>query len=138
MDYSASDAEFRTLVQVQRDTVGGRIPLYPGAGASAPGLPLGQVIDQIGIARAEGAGGFIVSECQGSVAADYIPGLGKGLTVGTTYPPHDAPVVEWQVRQNGKAVEGVATPEAPVQVEAVLTLRGRFQSRRERPVPQSR
>jgi len=127
MDYSASDAEFRTRVQVQRDAVGGRIPLYPGVGASAPGLPLGQVIDQIQIARAEGADGFIIFEYQAHVAADYIPGLGKGVTRGTTYLPHDAPVVEWQVRQKGKPLEGAATPEAPVEVEAVLTLRGRFQ-----------
>ena len=127
MDYTASDAEFRTRVQVQRDTVGGRIPLYPGVGASAPGLPLGQVIDQIGIARAEGADGFILFEYQGRVAADYVPGLGKGVTRGTTYLPHEAPVVEWQVRQNGRALDGAATPGAPVEVEAVLTLRGRFQ-----------
>ena len=126
MDYSASDAEFRTRVQVQRDAVGGQIPLYPGVGASAPGLPLGQVIDQIGIARAEGADGFIIFEYQGGVAADYIPGLGKGVTRGTTYLPHDAPVMEWQLRQNGKALDGAATPGAPVKVEAVLTLRGRF------------
>jgi len=127
MDYSASDAEFRTRVQVQRDAVGARIPFYPGVGASAPGLPLGQVIDQIGIARAEGADGFILFEYQGGVAADYIPGLGKGVTRGTTYVPHDAPVVEWQVLQHGKALEGAADPYTPVQVEAVLTLRGRFQ-----------
>jgi len=127
MDYSASDAEFRTQVQVQRHAVGGRIPLYPGVGASAPGLPLGQVIDQIGIARAEGADGLIIFEYQGGVAADYIPGLGKGLTLGATYLPHEAPVVEWQLRQNGTVLEGIAVPDVPVQVEATLTLRGRFQ-----------
>jgi uncharacterized lipoprotein YddW (UPF0748 family) len=127
MDYTDSDAEFRTRVQVQRDTVGGRIPLYPGVGASAPGLPLGQVIDQIGIARVEGADGFIIFEYQGGVAADYIPSLGTGVTRGTTCRPHDAPVLEWQLRQNGKALDGAATPGTPVEVEAVLTLRGRFQ-----------
>jgi uncharacterized lipoprotein YddW (UPF0748 family) len=129
MDYTASDAEFRTLVQVQRDAVGGRIPLYPGIGASAPGLPLGQVIDQIGIARAEGADGFILFEYQGGVAADYVPALGKGITEGTTCRPHDAPLVTWQLRQNGKALEGPATADAPVEVEAVLALDGRFAQR---------
>jgi uncharacterized lipoprotein YddW (UPF0748 family) len=127
MDYSASDAGFRTWVQSQRDAVAARLPFYPGVGASAPGLPLGQVIDQIGIARAEGADGFIIFEYQGSVAADYIPSLGKGVSRGTTYLPHDAPVVEWRVRQDGKALEeGPATSDAPVEVEAALTLRGRF------------
>jgi uncharacterized lipoprotein YddW (UPF0748 family) len=127
MDYSASDAEFRTLVQVQRDTVGGRIPLYPGVGASAPGLPLGQVIDQIQIARAEGADGFIIFEYQAGVAAEYVPDLGKGVTRGTTYLPHGSPAVDWCLRQNGKVLEGAAVPAVPVQVEATLTLRGRLQ-----------
>ena len=127
MDYSASDAEFRTRVQVQRDAVAARIPLYPGVGASAPGLPLGQVIDQIQIARAEGADGFIIFEYQGGVAAEYIPDLGKGVTRGMTYLPHNSPVVEWRVRQNGELLEGAAVPDAPVQVEVTLTLRGRFQ-----------
>jgi uncharacterized lipoprotein YddW (UPF0748 family) len=127
MDYSASDAEFRTRVQVQRDTVGGRIPLYPGVGASAPGLPLGQVIDQIQIARAEGADGFIIFEYQAGVAAEYVPDLGKGVTRGTTYLPHGSPAVDWRLRQNGQLLEGAAVPNLPVQVEATLTLRGRFQ-----------
>lgn len=127
MDYTDSDAEFRARVQVQRDAVGGRIPLYPGVGASAPGLSLGQVIDQIRIAREEGADGFIIFEYQGGVAADYVPSLGKGVTRGATCVPHDAPVVEWQVRQNGRALEGAATEEMPVEVEAALTLRGRFE-----------
>jgi uncharacterized lipoprotein YddW (UPF0748 family) len=127
MDYSASDAEFRTRVQVQRDAVDGRIPLYPGVGASAPGLPLGQVIDQIQIARAEGADGFIIFEYQAGVAAEYVPDLGKGVTRGTTYLPHGSPAVDWRLRQNGKALEGAADPDTPVQVEATLTVRGRFQ-----------
>jgi uncharacterized lipoprotein YddW (UPF0748 family) len=126
MDYTDSDAEFRTRVQIQRDTVAGRIPFYPGVGASAPGLPLGQVIDQIQIARAEGADGFIIFEYQGAVAADYIPALGQGTTGGATLPPHDAPVVEWQVLQNGKPLAGVADPGAPVEVQAAVTLGGRF------------
>jgi uncharacterized lipoprotein YddW (UPF0748 family) len=126
MDYTDSDASFRTQVQVQRDAIAGRIPLYPGVGASAPGLSLGQVIDQIGIARAEGADGFILFEYQGGVAANYIPALGQGVTRGTTTPPHDAPVMEWQVRQSGKALEGAASPDAPIMVEASVTLRGRF------------
>jgi uncharacterized lipoprotein YddW (UPF0748 family) len=130
MDYTDSEAEFRTRVQVQRDVVDGRIPLYPGVGASAPGLPVGQVIDQIGIARAEGADGFIIFEYQGDVAADYIPALGAGVTRGTTSVPHEAPVVAWQVRQNGKPLTGAADPKAPVEVQATLTLR----SRSERPL----
>lgn len=126
MDYTSSNAEFRTRVQVQRDVVGGRIPLYPGVGASAPGLPLGQVIEQIQIARAEGADGFIIFEYQGGVAADFIPSLGKGVTLGGTSAPHNAPALEWQVRQDGKPLHGAAASGRPVEVEAVLTLQGRF------------
>ena len=34
-------------------------------------------------------------------------------------------MVTWQIRQHGKALEGPAAPDAPVEVEAVLALDGR-------------
>jgi uncharacterized lipoprotein YddW (UPF0748 family) len=124
MDYTASDTEYRTLVQVQRDEVAGRIPLYPGVGASAPGLPLAQVMDQIGIGRANGADGFIIFNYDGPVASEYVPALGKGLTAGETLAPHNAPKIVWKVQQGGKPLAGAARAGAPVQVEAVLPTSG--------------
>lgn len=80
MDYIDSNSAYRSRIRVQRDAVAGRIPLIPGIGASAPGLPLGQVIDQINITREEHAGGFIIFNYDTKVACEYLPELGKGIT----------------------------------------------------------
>ncbi len=80
MDYTASNREFRTRVQVQRDEVKGRIPLIPGIGASAPGLDVVQTIEQAIITREEGAQGFIIFNYDRRIAGDQIPMMGKGLT----------------------------------------------------------
>ncbi|HEX2999106.1 MAG TPA: family 10 glycosylhydrolase, partial [Armatimonadota bacterium] len=88
MDYTASNSGYRAMVQVQRDAVAGKIPLVAGVGASAPGLPLDQVIDQIQIARSEGANGFIIFNYAGVVASEYLPALGLGATKGNTPIPY--------------------------------------------------
>jgi uncharacterized lipoprotein YddW (UPF0748 family) len=80
MDYTASNREFRTRVQVQREAVGGRIPLYPGIGASAPGLDPVQVIEQACIAREEGTQGFIIFNYDPRTAKEHLPMMGLGLT----------------------------------------------------------
>ncbi|NLC56308.1 MAG: family 10 glycosylhydrolase, partial [Armatimonadetes bacterium] len=118
MDYTAHDEGFRARVQVQRDEVAGRIPLYPGVGAAAPGLPLNQVIDQIQIARAEGADGFIIFDYNDTVAHEYVPALGQATTRGTTYIPHNAPKVQWTIRQGDRPVAKAIPAGQPVQVEA--------------------
>ena len=118
MNYSSSDEGFRTSIRVQRDAIGGRVPLYSGIGASAPGLPLPQVADQIQIARSEGADGFIIFNYEGAVAADYVPALGSGATKGRTAPPHRAPRIEWRLTQGGGPLEGAAKAGQPLQVTA--------------------
>jgi uncharacterized lipoprotein YddW (UPF0748 family) len=80
MDYTDSASAFRTMVQVQRGAVKGKIPLYPGIGASAPGLTAAQVIDQVKIAREEKANGFIIFNYDIRTASDQIPMLGLGAT----------------------------------------------------------
>lgn len=120
MDYTDSNAAFRSRVQVQREAVGAHCPLVPGIGASAPGLPLDQVMDQVQIARAEGADGFIIFNYDGRVAADYVPAMGRSLTAGTALPPHDAPPVAWQVLQDGKPLAGPAAAGRPIHVEGSL------------------
>jgi uncharacterized lipoprotein YddW (UPF0748 family) len=80
MDYTSSNREFRTRVQVQRDEVQGRVPLYPGIGASAPGLDPVQVIEQVRIAREEGVPGFIIFNYDPRTAKDHLPLMARGLT----------------------------------------------------------
>jgi len=98
MDYTDSNDEFATRVTVQREEVAGRAPLYPGIGASAPGLSVAQVAEQIEIARRLGADGFIVFEYNGPVASDHVPALGQAATRGATMPPHRAPRMIWEAR----------------------------------------
>ena len=124
MNYTDSNEQFRTWTQVHREAIGGRIPLVPGVGASAPGLPLAQVIDQIRIAREEGAAGFIIFNYDRQVATEYVPALGLGTTAGAVPLPHSMPAVEWRLAQGGNLLAGPARPDAPVQVEAMLTTRG--------------
>ncbi len=80
MDYIDSNSAYRSRIRVQRDAVADRVPLIPGIGASAPGLPLGQVIDQINITREEHAGGFIIFNYDTKVANEYLPELGRAIS----------------------------------------------------------
>jgi len=80
MDYTDSASAFRSMVQIQRDAIKGKIPLYPGIGASAPGLTSVQVMDQVKIAREEKANGFIIFNYDTRTAAEQIPMLGLGTT----------------------------------------------------------
>ncbi len=80
MDYTASNDHFRNLVTSQMKIANKRIPLYPGIGASAPGLPAEQVAMQAHIARKLGVDGFIIFNYDLSVAREILPALFKGLT----------------------------------------------------------
>jgi len=82
MDYTADNDRLRNLVANQIQIVNRRIPLYPGIGASAPGLPPEQVAMQVHIARNLGVDGFIVFEYDPSVAREVLPALFKGITEG--------------------------------------------------------
>jgi len=124
MNYTNYDDGYRTTVQIQRDLIAARIPFYPGVGASAPGLPVTQVIDQIQIGRAEGSDGFIIFNYAGEVAHEHVPTLGLGTTQGETTPPHNAPVIEWRVVPGSQTASGAVMPDEPVQIEATVTTRG--------------
>jgi uncharacterized lipoprotein YddW (UPF0748 family) len=80
MDYSANNDQFGNWVANQMTVVNKKIPLYPGVGASAPGLPPEQVAMQIQTAQKLGADGFIIFNYDLSVAKDVLPALSKGLT----------------------------------------------------------
>jgi uncharacterized lipoprotein YddW (UPF0748 family) len=80
MNYTADNDHFSNLVTNEIEIVKGHIPLYPGIGASAPGLPPEQVAMQIHIARNLGVKGFIIFNYDLSVANEVLPALSKGLT----------------------------------------------------------
>jgi len=87
MDYSDSDDQFAALVKSQQQLVGGRIPLYPGIGATASrsALSVDRVVGQIKLARELGAQGFTIFNLSESTAHDLLPGiaLGAGQTPAT-------------------------------------------------------
>ncbi|MFC1713842.1 family 10 glycosylhydrolase [Candidatus Poribacteria bacterium] len=80
MDYTANNDQFWNVVASQLDIVTNDTPVYPGIGASAPGLPPEQVARQIHIARNLGVTGFTIFNYDLSVATELLPALSKGLT----------------------------------------------------------
>ena len=80
MDYTEDNDQFRDLVSDQMDMINGRIPLYPGIGASAPGLSPEKVAMQVQTVRNLGASGFIIFSYDLSVARSVLPALSKGMT----------------------------------------------------------
>jgi uncharacterized lipoprotein YddW (UPF0748 family) len=93
MDYSASDAEFSSLVRNQMKLIDGRVPLYPGIGATATGIALtaDRVVGQIQQARSLGAAGFTIFNLEPGTAASIVPGVGLGVGAERAIPPHRTP-----------------------------------------------
>ncbi len=79
MNYTANKYHFSNIVSNQIKIVNNQIPLYPGIGASAPGLTPDQVAIQALIARNLGANGFIIFNYDLTVANDVLPALFKGI-----------------------------------------------------------
>ncbi|MBN2577668.1 MAG: family 10 glycosylhydrolase [Pirellulales bacterium] len=77
MDYTANDQSFQKLVENQLRLVGGRIPVYPGIGASATRPPLTpeRVAEQIRLLQRLGARGFTLFELNLTTAETLLPGL---------------------------------------------------------------
>ena len=80
MDYTDNNDRFTNMVTNQIKVANNRIPLYPGIGASAPGLSPDQVAMQAHIARTLGVSGFIIFNYDLTVATNVLPALFKGLT----------------------------------------------------------
>ena len=93
MDYSASDLEFGNLVRSQLRLVEGRVPLYPGIGATATGISLtaDHVVGQIEEARSLGAAGFTIFNFEPGTAASIVPGVGLGAGAERAVPLHRKP-----------------------------------------------
>jgi uncharacterized lipoprotein YddW (UPF0748 family) len=92
MDYTDSDLRFSGLVEHQMQLIGGRIPLYPGIGASASrsSLSADRVAGQVYHARRLGAAGFTIFNFDRGTAQGVIPGLGWGVGASPAVPPHRA------------------------------------------------
>lgn len=75
MNYTDNNERFKNMVSNQINIVNKRIPLYPGIGASAPGLSADQVAMQIHLARTSGAKGFIIFNYDLTVATDVVPSI---------------------------------------------------------------
>ncbi|MCF7732204.1 MAG: family 10 glycosylhydrolase [Akkermansiaceae bacterium] len=81
MDYTESDAQFGNWVKSQQEWAG-KVPCYPGIGASATPVNMGadRVIGQIQLARQHGTRGFVIFNYGATEAKDLVPLLGKGVT----------------------------------------------------------
>jgi hypothetical protein len=89
MDYTNDDAEFAETVAAQKKLVG-KVPLYPGIGATASRstLTADRVAGQIHLARTQGAEGFTVFNLNERTAATILPGIGAGAGQNPAVPPH--------------------------------------------------
>lgn len=82
MDYTASPVRFDSLIKKQQELIGGKIPLYPGIGATSTGnsLSADQVAVQIEIARRNNTPGFTIFNLSQREAAKYFSPLSSGPT----------------------------------------------------------
>ena len=74
------DRQFAAWIKSQKELVGGRVPIYPGIGAtsSRTTLTADRVVGHISIARRLGAGGFTVFNLTEETAATILPGVAAG------------------------------------------------------------
>ena len=89
MNYTDDEEQFAMWVASQRGYVQGRVPLYPGVGASAPGLLPEQTAMQVHRARELGSPGFIVFNYDRTVADEHLPALRLGATADDDWEPHE-------------------------------------------------
>ena len=82
MDYTNDFDRFENLVSEQLEYASGRVPIYPGIGASTSSSFFGPdgVIVQILTTRALDTSGFIIFNYDRSLAEQDLPALGKGTT----------------------------------------------------------
>ena len=89
MDYTGDDREFAETVAAQKK-LAGKVPLYPGIGATASRTTLtaDRVAGQIHLARTLGADGFTVFNLSERTAATILPGIRAGAGRTPAVPPH--------------------------------------------------
>lgn len=90
MNYTTSDPGFESLVKNQLRLIDGRVPLYPGIGATATGIAMtpAQVLGQINLARSLGAGGFTIFNLAEPTIQKIAPAFGQSAGREKAEPPH--------------------------------------------------
>jgi uncharacterized lipoprotein YddW (UPF0748 family) len=90
MDYTPSRETFQSMVENQLRLVEGKIPLYPGIGATATNISLShdEVLAQVNEARRQGAAGFTIFNFSEKTAQSIIPAIGLGAGKQRATPPH--------------------------------------------------
>jgi len=86
MSYTDSLPTFKLRTSQHLAIANGRIPVYPGIGASSPGLRPEQVALQIKAARDLGAPGFMIFQYDLASALSLLPELAKGPTRPPSWP----------------------------------------------------
>ncbi|HTB84781.1 MAG TPA: family 10 glycosylhydrolase [Candidatus Sulfotelmatobacter sp.] len=81
MDYTPSKARFSDMVQ-QQVAWAGKVPCYPGLGASSSSSHFGadRAIEEIDITRQYKTGGFVIFNYGANETRELLPELGLGLT----------------------------------------------------------
>ncbi len=82
MNYTDAPRQFDTWVTTQLQATGHAIPFCPGVGVTLDNwtLPADQTLQQIAIARRQGADGFILFNYSPYVVTDILPALHAGAT----------------------------------------------------------
>lgn len=90
MDYTMSDEYFARLIESQKELVAGRIPIYPGIGATASRSSLSpdRVVGQIDITRRLKADGFTIFNLTESTAERILPAVAVGAGRVKAKPRH--------------------------------------------------
>jgi len=128
MNYTPSTELFESLVDQQVQTVGGKVPLYPGIGEFIISDPR-VLMDQVESARRLGADGFVCFSYEHAASAgDHLPTLHASLTANPAGPlPHLAPHAEFDFPRpaaDGPRLAYLA--EVEMQVQVTLTREGRY------------
>ncbi len=83
MDYTDDAETFRSYVRRQNGWVAGQVPIYAGIGVNANNCTFAdpyQLMQQIEIAREEGASGWVVFNYSPRFVKHFLPLLAKGIT----------------------------------------------------------
>ncbi len=91
MDYTDSNLTFENAVRGQvEEIIKGRIPLYPGIGATSSSSTLSpeQTAVQAQMTRDLGADGFIIFNYVKTVGTQHLPALHEGISSVPAVPPH--------------------------------------------------
>ena len=82
MDYTSDANRFVGMIETQKEIIRGKIPLYPGIGATSTGNALrpDEVALQIELTRTLGADGFTIFNLSAATAKKYLPLLREGPT----------------------------------------------------------